>query len=129
MNQKEVINRLKIAINMQKDKDLADYLEVDKSTLSNWKSGNRELDYNLLFSKCKQINLHWLLTGEGDIMPGKEVETSINTSSKNLIPFYDDVSTIGGVNTMSASMEGRMPSNEFIRLVYRGDSCDTSLWR
>lgn len=114
MNQKEVINRLKIAVNIQKDKDLADYLEVDKSTLSNWKSGNRELDYNLLFSKCKQANLHWLLTGEGDMLIDNEDYTDNSSGKKNLIPFYDDVSTIGGVNTMSASMEGRMPSNEFI---------------
>lgn len=62
------------------------------------------------------INLDWLLTGEGnmilDTVAGKTDQKC--ERKKNLIPFYDDVASIGGVNSISASMDGKMPSNEWI---------------
>ena len=33
---------------------------------------------------------------------------------KNMIPFFDDVTTIGGVNSISASVDGCMPASEWI---------------
>lgn len=63
------------------------------------------------------INPSWLLTGEGSMLREESKEESKPVEfgkKKNLIPFYDDVASIGGVNTISASMEGHMPSNEWI---------------
>lgn len=91
MEQKEIIERLKIALNMQKDKDLAQFLEIDKSTLSNYKSGNRDIDYRLLFSKCKQINFHWLITGEGEML--------LSTTKEN-------TNYISGGNNMTGNVNG-----------------------
>ena len=54
MEQKEIIERLKVALNIQKDKDLAAFLGVDKSTLSNYKSGNRDIDYKSLFQNANK---------------------------------------------------------------------------
>ncbi|MDY3363306.1 peptidase S24 [Riemerella anatipestifer] len=46
-----------------------------------------------------EINPEWLLTGKGEMIKSKqggEVE-----KSKNLIPFYDDVATIGGTDLVA----------------------------
>ena len=65
----QIISRIKQAKNFQSDIELADFLGVSRATLSNWKARNR-VDYDLLFSKCEHINLHWLITGEGSMFAG-----------------------------------------------------------
>lgn len=63
----EVILRLKKALNISADIELANYLGISKSTLSNWKARNT-LDLPLLFSLCEQISIDWLLTGKGEML-------------------------------------------------------------
>lgn len=63
----EVILRLKKALNISTDIELANYLGISKSTLSNWKARNT-LDLPLLFSLCEQISIDWLLTGKGEML-------------------------------------------------------------
>lgn len=91
--------------------DIARHLDVAPQYLNSLVSGARNITDQFLdkFIEIFNINQFDLLyrNNTNDIKAN-------SPSSKNLIPFYDDVSTIGGVNTMSASMEGRMPSNEFI---------------
>lgn len=62
------------------------------------------------------INLDWLLTGEGEMLRKTEKDASEEEpkKSRNLIPFYDDVVTVGGRNSISASMDGHMPGNDMI---------------
>jgi transcriptional regulator with XRE-family HTH domain len=51
--------------------DIAKELGVSAPTLSNWKnSEDREPDLSLIFSKCEQINLNWLIYGEGSMLKG-----------------------------------------------------------
>lgn len=57
------------------------------------------------------LNLQWLITGKGKML--KSELPQIN-SSGNLIPFYDDVITVGGMNSISAAVDGHMPASEFI---------------
>ena len=64
---KEVIERLKIALNLSSDNALAETLGVSKATLSNWKSRN-SIDIPLLFSKCEHLSIDWLLTGNGAML-------------------------------------------------------------
>lgn len=64
---KEVIERLKIALNLSSDNALAETLGVSKATLSNWKSRN-SIDIPLLFSKCEHLSVDWLLTGSGAML-------------------------------------------------------------
>lgn len=66
---KEIIERLKIGLELSSDNALADTLGVSKTTLSNWKSRN-SLDFPLVFSLCEQISLDWLLTGKGNMLKG-----------------------------------------------------------
>jgi phage repressor protein C with HTH and peptisase S24 domain len=61
---REVLDRLKIALKLSTDNELAALLGVSKATISNWGSRN-SLDLPLVFSFCKHINIDWLVTGEG----------------------------------------------------------------
>lgn len=93
----------------------AKILGVKAQTINTWLSRNT-YDTELIFAKCDGLNAAWLLTGEGNMLRAELEEDNIpvEPTKKNLIPFYDDVASIGGVNTISASMEGHMPSNEWI---------------
>ena len=71
----------------------------------------RFLDY------YKDVSPEWLLTGNGKMLKSVNViSTPIPEPSKNrkLIPLYDDVATIGGGNTVSASVDGCIPASEWV---------------
>lgn len=74
IDSKQILDRAKAALNISSDVRLAEILGVSKSTLSNWKARN-SIDYAILFTKCKQINLDWLITGDGN--PEKEPTSSV----------------------------------------------------
>ena len=62
-----------------------------------------------IMEKYPQFNLSWLLTGEGDMLKEPDTHTSIkmNTEKKerNLIPFYDNVITVGGLVSRTADVD------------------------
>lgn len=89
---KEIIERLKIGMELSSDNALADTLGVSKTTLSNWKSRN-SLDFPLVFSLCEHISLDWLLTGKGNMLKeeGKEDAFApvVSYDPKVGQPYYD----------------------------------------
>lgn len=67
----------------------------------------------IIIGNYPDINLQWLVTGEPPML--KSEMAPVNSSGgKNLIPYYDDVTSIGGTNSISASMEGAMSPSEYI---------------
>lgn len=65
-NAKIILNRIKNAYNLKIDTQLSNFLGVKQSTISTWKARN-SLNWELIFSKCENINLNWLLTGDGEM--------------------------------------------------------------
>ena len=60
----DILNRLKLALSLGTDSELASLLGVKKATLSNWRNRN-SIDFPLVFSVCEQVNIDWLVTGRG----------------------------------------------------------------
>lgn len=76
MDKSLILNRLKSAKKFSTDTELANFLNIRRSTLSNWYSRN-SIDYDLLFSKCENdMDMNWLLTGK---------EFLLNREKKNII--------------------------------------------
>ena len=65
MDKSLILNRIKEYKNFSSDIELAEFLGVSRQTLSNWRSRN-SIDYELLFTKCEQDDLTWLITGRRD---------------------------------------------------------------
>lgn len=61
-----IINRIKSAYHFKNDAELANFLGIAPNTLTNWKSRN-SIDYDLIFTKCVDLNYDWLITGRGHI--------------------------------------------------------------
>lgn len=53
------------------------------------------------------LNSGWLLTGEGEMLKDNKKSdiSDISSERKNLIPFYDNVATVGGHLNMSADVD------------------------
>jgi hypothetical protein len=60
-----------------------------------------------------ELNINWLKTGDGYMLKNGFAKTE-KVESKKLIPFYDDVSTIGGKNEKVANMQGISTPSEYI---------------
>ena len=63
---RDILNRLKLALQAETDKELADKLGLQNTTISNWRKRN-SIDLPLVFSFCEHINMDWLLTGRGEM--------------------------------------------------------------
>ncbi|MDG5767916.1 helix-turn-helix domain-containing protein [Balneolales bacterium ANBcel1] len=59
-----ILDRLKQALNLQTDSQLADYLEVRPTVIANWRRRDR-VNTSSILSKCESLNVHWILYGTG----------------------------------------------------------------
>ena len=111
-------------------KELMSYYSINSLTLSKelgykssetisrlFRDGGAIPSYDIIYdiSNKFEINTDWLITGRGSMLksegrsPRGEQEEVLPTK-KNLIPFYDDVSTIGGLNDRVANTDPNSPS-------------------
>lgn len=71
MNVSEIVKRAKQAMDFKTDAELAAYLGISRSTLSNWMARN-SIDFPLLLNKLHSVDYNWLLAGKGS--PRREVK-------------------------------------------------------
>ncbi len=64
---KLILNNIKSHYNFKSDAEFARFLGIAPNTLSNWYSRNT-MDYELIITKCEELNANWLLTGKGDML-------------------------------------------------------------
>lgn len=102
---RDILNRLKIALQISTDNELANHIGVSKATISNWCTRN-SLDFSLLFSFCEHINLDWLITGKGSMMDASE---SIVATPANIV---DDGIPLIPFEAMAGVFRGEVSVNE-----------------
>lgn len=61
------LKEVKAYYKLKSERKFADHLGIPPTTLSSWYKRNM-FDADIIFAKCGQINLDWLLTGEGDML-------------------------------------------------------------
>lgn len=61
----DIVKRAKQVREFKTDSQLAAYLGVSRSTLSNWLTRN-SIDFPLLLSHFNEVDYNWLLTGKGE---------------------------------------------------------------
>ncbi|MEM7009097.1 MAG: LexA family transcriptional regulator [Thermodesulfobacteriota bacterium] len=59
-----LISKLKQYYSFGNDKELADFLGIAPNTLASWKSRN-SLDWPLIFAKCEDVSMEWLINDIG----------------------------------------------------------------
>lgn len=154
MDKELILKRIKEAENLVSDKELADFLEISKSTLSNWYKRN-SIDYDLVFSKCEHINKEWLLSGDGimfkpqispkEYIQGEDVSNTVSEPQEDiackaikynfksdyfninnqLIPLYE-IEAAAGLNTLFSNQTDQSPI-DYIS-VPNAPKCDGALF-
>jgi|SRR5690606_1771338 len=74
-----ILNRIKLHYGFKSDAEFARFLGIKPNSLSNWYTRNT-IDYDLVFSKCEDINLEWLLSGNDSQSQNENVEKNISES-------------------------------------------------
>ena len=59
-----IVDKLCLYYQLDKKGELAEKLGIKPSVLSNWITRNT-IDWNIIFTKCEEINLNWLIYDEG----------------------------------------------------------------
>ena len=75
-----ILKRLMKALRFKTAKELSNALNISESTISSWKIRGIG-DYELLFTFCEdfKINLHWLLTGDGEMLLSDVKQSNIKS--------------------------------------------------
>lgn len=85
LDKTQVLDRIKEAYSIKSNAKLASFLGVAPTTLSSWYSRNT-FDIDLIYEKCVDINLTWLLTGEGSMLHNEEKRQSAPVATKTENP-------------------------------------------
>ncbi len=93
---KEIIKRAEEVLGLKNDSELASFLGIKPNTISGWKKRNR-IDYSLLLTKMAGVNIHWLITGEGE--PTFETKTPVGkTADAPVVNDVDKLASFGRHN-------------------------------
>lgn len=74
LDKPSVLDRIKNFYGLKGNADLARFLGVAPNTITNW-YGRKTFDIDIIYTKCVDVNINWLLTGEGNMLrteSGKE---------------------------------------------------------
>ena len=106
MDKSLIINQIKLHLGIKTDSEFAEFLGVKQPTISTWRKRNT-IDYDLIITKCNDIDANWLLTGEGEMLKSENTstETSKEESVKG-IPLVN-ATAIGGYGNNVFSFEER----------------------
>jgi hypothetical protein len=88
MDKSLILKDIKKHLGLKKDTEFADYLGIKQSNLSLWyKRGT--INYDLIISKCKDIDANWLLTGKGQMIKENKNECLKSDTTE----FKEDLNT------------------------------------
>lgn len=87
LNKNVILGRLKQFYGFTTNKELADFLGVANNTITNQIRRNT-IDYELIFSKCEDIDINWLLSDENAKHEPLQI-SDIKWDAKN----FDEITT------------------------------------
>lgn len=92
-----VLDRIKEYYKLKGNAELARFLGVAPNTITNW-YGRKTFDIDVIYTKCVDIDMNWLLTGEGSMLSSEsekeEKLPSVNQTYEGT-PYFN-VDFIGG---------------------------------
>ena len=96
-----VLDRIKEYYKLKGNAELARFLGVAPNTITNW-YGRKTFDIDVIYTKCVDIDMNWLLTGEGNMLRAEsekeEKLPSVNQTYEGA-PYFN-VDFIGGFDVI-----------------------------
>ena len=79
-----IINKLKDKKKFRKDSELSDFLGIPATYISKWKA-RKTIDYEIIFEKCKDIDLNWLFLDQPE---QSSTQTERLRELEEILPVY-----------------------------------------
>ena len=96
-----VLDRIKEYYKLKGNAELARFLGVAPNTITNW-YGRKTFDIDVIYTKCVDIDMNWLFTGEGNMLSSdsekEEKLPSVNQTYEGA-PYFN-VDFIGGFDVI-----------------------------
>lgn len=67
MDKSLILNEIKSHYGIKKNADFARFLGIEPTLLANW-IHRKTFDYEIIISKCDEINAKWLVSGKGEML-------------------------------------------------------------
>lgn len=96
-----VLDRIKEYYKLKGNAELARFLGVAPNTITNW-YGRKTFDIDVIYTKCVDIDMNWLLTGEGNMHSSeseKEEKLPFVNQTYEGAPYFN-VDFIGGFDVI-----------------------------
>ncbi|MCK9331141.1 MAG: helix-turn-helix domain containing protein [Candidatus Cloacimonetes bacterium] len=110
-----VVERLRSYFQVDSNTALAEILEVAQSTIPTWISRNT-IDYKLIIAKCDNINLNWLMLGEGRMLRDGSDDENKSFLEKDVETLLRRVGTLEA-KILDLKKKCELQHNEIQRLV------------
>lgn len=75
---------------------------------------------DIISNSFPMLSMPWLLTGEGEMLKSSS-PNKIEEKEKNLIPFYSNVISVGGINERLANVDDTQTENVDAQMIDTGD--------
>ena len=102
-NKNAIIQRLKEYYGLSTNAELADKLGVAQNTISGWIKRN-SIDYDLVFSKCEEVDFNWLLSGTSTEHKSIETSSGIDPEEQQIINLGRAISIEQAVTEVKAEI-------------------------
>lgn len=102
-NKNAIIQRLKEYYGLSTNAELADKLGVAQNTISGWIKRN-SIDYDLVFSKCEEVDFNWLLSGTSTEHKSTETSSGIDPEEQQIINLGRAISIEQAVTEVKAEI-------------------------
>ena len=113
MTKKERLKSILAKLNVSEG-DFEKKAGMASGAVSNFGENPRTTTLDKIKNAYPEINITWLLTGEGEMLLSQQTLQTDSLREKKRIPFYDDVASIGGVNSVVADNSGHITPSEWI---------------
>ena len=110
----KIYKNLRNHYNLQTDKALADFLNIDYRTLSAWKTRGNIAKIDAFVDKCRGINIDWLRTGQGEMF----INSGSHQTEADNTPRLDDFNYIPLYNVELSAGHGALVESEEITARY-----------
>lgn len=97
MNKTLILKKIKEYYKFNTNAQFARFLEITPQNLNQWYTRNT-YDIHILATKCKEISIEWITTGEGELLKKSEEE------QKNIIPDNKNFTDAGDYITISREL-------------------------
>jgi hypothetical protein len=104
-----ILSRIKFHYKFKSDAQLARFLGLGTNTLANWYTRNT-INYDLIFTKCEELNPNWIITGEGRATKGynntEDTPSIIKDDVTKIQSEYNQITEIERLHQIITLQEG-----------------------